>query len=136
MAGIVKVVFTTSTFVIIWVIIVLLPIRMAVLFRVLSVTNKLTKGGSFSFVENGNGGGDFYMGNMMNDAIDNLAKVESVAHELFHGFLHENGQGGASIANELEANLFGKAVGLNWQISTDNWVGGSAMHTKKLSILY
>ena len=46
------------------------------------------------------------------------ANVEGVAHELFHGLQHEKGQGGASIHNEVEANVYGFRVAQNWWAST------------------
>jgi hypothetical protein len=37
----------------------------------------------------------------------------SISHELFHGYQHENGQGGASIFNEVEAYVF------SWRVTKD-----------------
>ena len=91
-----------------------------------NLINKVTKEGTFAFIPTKSGGGNLYMGNIMDNEISNLSKVESTAHELFHGYQYEKGQHGASIYNELEANLFGISVGLNWQISTENWQGGSS----------
>jgi len=60
------------------------------------------------------GGGNIYAKLLLNSNISDFAKVEGVAHELFHGFQHEKGQGGASVFNEVEASVFGYSVAQNW----------------------
>lgn len=66
--------------------------------------------GTHSFTENKDGGGMLKMGESF--------RLESLAHEMFHGYQHEMGQGGASIFNEVEANLFGYSVA--FQYAYDN----------------
>ena len=51
------------------------------------------------FQKDGKGGGTMYMGG-------NLNSSDYLAHELFHGYQEMKGQGGLSIHNEVEANLF------------------------------
>lgn len=41
----------------------------------------------------------------------------------FRGKIHQHG---ASIHNELEANLYGRAIGLNQQMNTENWWAGGS----------
>lgn len=62
-------------------------------------------------VEKESGGGKILAGALMNNT-PSAQKLENTAHELFHAFQHENGQGGASINNELGAYLFGQAVAM------------------------
>ena len=79
-----------------------------------TVINEMTKDGSptFTFTNeslkndgtgrfdpNGKGGGTMYMGGKLDEG-------DYLAHELFHGYQELKGQGGASIHNEVEANLF------------------------------
>ena len=51
------------------------------------------------FDPDGKGGGTMYMGGRLNND-------DYLAHELFHGYQELKGQGGTSIHNEVEANLF------------------------------
>lgn len=46
----------------------------------------------------------------MTSGFEKSQGIESLAHELFHGVQHEQGQGGASIFNEVEAYVFGVVV--------------------------
>ncbi len=63
-------------------------------------TNESLKNdGTGRFQKDGNNGGTMYM----NGQLDN---ADYLAHELFHGYQELKGQGGASIHNEVEANLF------------------------------
>ena len=48
-----------------------------------------------------------------------IKNLETTAHELFHGYQHENGQGGASIFNEVEAYAFGYAVAFQYALDNE-----------------
>jgi RHS repeat-associated protein len=74
--------------------------------NIFSVTNEVSSTGNPAFASNANGGGTLKMGNSTN--------LNAISHELFHGYQHENGQGGASIFNEVEAYLFA------WSVSSEN----------------
>ena len=50
--------------------------------------------------------GNILAGVLTNSNISSFSKVEGVAHELFHGYQCEKGQGGASVFNEVEAGVF------------------------------
>jgi len=81
--------------------------------------------GALAFAGSDEGGGQIHAGELLNENLAEGAKLESTAHELFHGYQHENGQGGASIFNEVEAMVFGVAV--STQYSFDNMtIGGGA----------
>ena len=71
--------------------------------------------GTFQFLENAEGGGVIKAGLFMDNTISEYTNVESTAHELFHAFQYENGQGGASVYNEVEANVFSSAIATNWR---------------------
>lgn len=72
--------------------------------NIFAVTNQSSSTeGTNSFIENRNGGAIMKMGKDF--------PLEKIAHEMFHGYQHEMGQGGASIFNEVEAYLFGYSVG-------------------------
>jgi RHS repeat-associated protein len=77
---------------------------------------------ALSFRESENGGGDIYAGKLLDSGISDYSKVESTAHELFHGFQYEKGQGGASIFNEVEARVYSGVISSNWAEST-NYIG-------------
>ena len=63
-------------------------------------TNESLKNdGTGRFDPNGKGGGTMYMGGKLDEG-------DYLAHELFHGYQELKGQGGASIHNEVEANIF------------------------------
>ena len=74
---------------------------------------------ALQFSEAVGGGGDIYAGLLTNSKYSNYRKVESVSHELFHGFQYEKGQGGTSIFNEVEANVYSSVIATNWANSTD-----------------
>ena len=59
----------------------------------------LTNDGTGRFQKDGKKGGTMYMGGKLNEG-------DYLAHELFHGYQELKGQGGASIHNEVEANIF------------------------------
>ena len=67
---------------------------------VFTFTNEsLNNDGTGRFQKDGNKGGIMYMGGKLNEG-------DYLAHELFHGYQELKGQGGASIHNEVEANIF------------------------------
>jgi len=80
-----------------------------------NVTNKQSSNGTAGFNGFVNGGGELLM-NGSNDVLN-------IAHEMFHAFQHEKGQGGTSIANELEAYLF--SDGINLQLNGGMGAAGS-----------
>jgi RHS repeat-associated protein len=69
------------------------------------------KGGenSAQFVGNENGGGKINAAVLMGGASEG-AKLESVSHELFHGFQTLQGNTGATVQREVEAYAFGMGV--------------------------
>ncbi|MDD4727443.1 MAG: RHS repeat-associated core domain-containing protein, partial [Dysgonamonadaceae bacterium] len=72
--------------------------------NIFEVTNQSSSTeGTGQFVEKENGGAIIKLGESFT--------LENIAHEMFHGYQHEMGQGGASIFNEVEAYLFGYTVG-------------------------
>ncbi|MFA5640997.1 MAG: RHS repeat-associated core domain-containing protein [Bacteroidales bacterium] len=74
-----------------------------------SITNNTTSvEGTAGFKGNEAGGGTLNMGS-------NTSLLD-FSHELFHGYQHEHGQGGASIFNEVEAYLFSDAVNSQYNI--------------------
>ena len=74
---------------------------------------------ALKFSEASGGGGDIYAGMLTNSKYSDFSKVEGVSHELFHGLQHENGQGGTSIFNEVEAYVYSSVIATNWLSSTD-----------------
>mgnify|MGYP002336011337 CR=1 FL=1 len=68
--------------------------------------------GTLSFAENKDGGGEIHAAALMNKETGLGEKIENTAHELYHGYQHENGQGGPSVNNEVEAYLFGRSIAL------------------------
>ncbi len=79
------------------------------------------------FAGSDEGGGQIHAGELLNENVAAGAKLESTAHELFHGYQHENGQGGASIFNEVEAMVF--SVSVETQYSFDNKTMGGRSST-------
>ncbi|MET3878878.1 DUF6443 domain-containing protein [Chitinophaga sp. OAE865] len=67
---------------------------------------------ALQFQENADGGGKIWAGALMKNT-PSVQKLENTAHELFHGYQHENKQSGASVNNEVGAYLFGQAVAMN-----------------------
>ena len=59
----------------------------------------LKKDNTGRFQGDGKEGGTMYMGGKLNSS-------DYLAHELFHGYQEMKGQGGPSVHNEVEANLF------------------------------
>jgi hypothetical protein len=58
----------------------------------------------------------------MNQKASEYSKIASTGHELFHGLQSEYGQGGASVYNEIEADVFSYKVADNWSYNT-NYIG-------------
>jgi hypothetical protein len=81
---------------------------------------------SFQFSESLNGGGDLCAAALNNPKVSIFNKVESIVQELFHGLQYLKGQGGASIFNEVEANVYSNIVANNWMNNTDNFGAGGA----------
>ena len=76
------------------------------------VIDAIGKTGDLQFVVNNSGiGGSMFAGALLSDSYDLTLGVESVSHELFHALQYKEGQGGASITNEVEAYVFGYIVG-------------------------
>jgi RHS repeat-associated protein len=73
-----------------------------------NLTNEKSKGGA-GFIENENGGKFNMNGN--ND-------VMNISHEMFHAFQYDNGQGGASSFNEIEAYAFSQGVFTEYAMNT------------------
>lgn len=73
--------------------------------NVFNITNNVSQEGTAGFKGNKTGGGVLNM--------NGNTDLASVAHELFHDYQHEKGQGGASILNEVEAYVF------CWTVATD-----------------
>lgn len=59
------------------------------------------------------GGGEIKAGALLNDYMQEGQKIESVAHELFHGYQSEKGERGATVNREVGAYLFGRAIATN-----------------------
>jgi len=78
-----------------------------------------TKDNTKGFLPNSDGGGMFLMGNNFT--------LEQAAHEIFHGYQQEMGQGGKSIFNEVESYLYGYSV--SFQYSMDNHIAMSGTST-------
>jgi len=84
--------------------------------------NGNTVDGALEFDGDKSGGGTIYAATLMGKTSE-YSKIESTSHELFHGLQHELGQGGASIFNEVEANVYGSMIASKWSYNTD-YVGG------------
>jgi hypothetical protein len=80
--------------------------------------------GTLSFKENEDGGGIINAASLMEEDISESTKLEALGHELFHGYQHEQGQGGASIMNEVEANLFGYGTALEYALNNESFSSG------------
>jgi len=74
---------------------------------------------ALQFNEAAGGGGDIKAGLLTNSKYSDYTKIEGVSHELFHGFQYEKGQGGASVFNEVEADVYSSVIATNWTNSTD-----------------
>jgi RHS repeat-associated protein len=81
--------------------------------------------GTLSFNENEDGGGIINAASLMENGLAESTKLESTAHELFHGYQHEQGQGGASIMNEVEANIFGYGTALEYSLNNGSFASSS-----------
>ena len=81
-----------------------------------SFVNKESSGGkrSAQFVpDDENGGGTIKAAVLLGDRITNGQKLETTAHELFHGYQIDNGQNRVSTNNEVGAYLYGRGVSLS-----------------------
>jgi hypothetical protein len=90
---------------------------------------------SMSFSPGKDGGGTINAAALLNPDIQAGQKLESTAHELFHGFQYENGQRGAAtngINNEVGAYLFGKSIAL----SAGYPISGFGNKYARLSVCY
>ncbi|HQC39527.1 MAG TPA: RHS repeat-associated core domain-containing protein [Candidatus Dojkabacteria bacterium] len=69
---------------------------------------------ALSFAKSDNGGGEIHAGALLGDKMQEGQKLETTAHELFHGYQSEKGQTSngslATVNNEVGAYLFGRAV--------------------------
>ncbi len=72
-----------------------------------------------AFDKNKGGGGTIKAGALMSGKLQEGQKLETTAHELYHGYQHEYRQKG-TINNEVGAYLFGRAVYYNYQMNNDN----------------
>jgi RHS repeat-associated protein len=57
--------------------------------------------------------GQIHAGAFMNKKVQYSQKIESTAHELFHGYQNEFGETGATINREIGAYLFGRSITAN-----------------------
>ena len=74
------------------------------------------------------GGGEVNMALIMTGKFNDYQRIETIAHELYHGLQAEMGQGGASVFNEVTAYVYGLKVAENWKNSPvglieDSWNG-------------
>ncbi len=81
--------------------------------------------GTLSFKGNEEGGGTINAAGLMEKGIGEARKLESTAHELFHGYQHEQGQGGASIMNEVEAHLIGYGIALEYSLNNETFASST-----------
>jgi RHS repeat-associated protein len=71
---------------------------------------------SLSFMPGEKGGGTINAAALINSDLQSGQKLDGTAHELFHGYQYENGQGGVAlngVNNEVGAYLFGKSIALS-----------------------
>ena len=79
--------------------------------NVFTFVNKGTDKAVAGFLGNAdNGGGKILAKGLTSGNLSEAAKVEGIAHELFHGFQHMNGNTSLSINREVESFIFGQAV--------------------------
>ena len=57
---------------------------------------------------------------IMTGKFNDYQRIETIAHELYHGLQAEMGQGGASVFNEVTAYVYGLKVAENWKKSSGN----------------
>jgi RHS repeat-associated protein len=100
---------------------------------------------ALSFAKSENGGGEVHAGALMGDKMQEGQKLESTAHELFHGYQYEKGQtlngSLATVNNEVGAYLFGRAVSLSADYGTstnfgNNTVAGQAYDQAMNSLIF
>ena len=93
--------------------------------NVFAITNAPGSGNNFQFIETPNGGGTVLAGALMSNSFEQSLGIESLAHELFHAVQSNEGQGGASIFNEVEAYAFGYMISSNYYDNTDIMIQSS-----------
>ena len=78
-----------------------------------------------SFAKSQNGGGEIHAGALIADRMQEGEKLESTAHELFHGYQYEKGQtmNGSmrTVNNEVGAYLFGRAVYYSYEMEKEGY---------------
>ena len=82
--------------------------------------------------------GEVNAGALMTDKIQYSQKIESSAHELFHGYQKEFGETGATINREVGAYLFGRAVATNLGYGTlgfGNFTPSGELYEKSMTNL-
>ena len=72
------------------------------------------------FDEYEGGGGRIDAGALL-AGMDDSQALGATAHELFHGYQHENGQGGSSIMNEVEAYMFEYSLQNEYAFKSENF---------------
>ncbi len=70
-----------------------------------------------------NGGAQIHAASLMEAGTTKRSQLESVAHELFHGFQREKGQNPATVNGEVGAYLYGRGVAANSKYSTTGMMG-------------
>ena len=78
------------------------------------------------FDEYEGGGGRIDAGALL-AGMDASQALGSTAHELFHGYQTENGQGGGSIMNEVEAYMFEYSLQNEYEFKSENFAFGSTI---------
>ena len=82
-------------------------------------TNSQSSGGERTFQfdikdqKYAKGGAQIRASEILNTNLESIQKVESIAHELFHGLQRENNRNPATINAEVEAYLFGRGIGIS-----------------------
>ena len=90
-----------------------------------SITNEKSAEGTAGIKENSSGGAKIYM--------NGNTGLAEVAHELFHGYQHEHGQGGKSIHNEVEAYAYSIGVTTSYARMNNMCFGGSFLNSRNSS---
>jgi Effector protein len=82
------------------------------------INQKPTSGATATFGPNSvinPSGGTIKAGNLVGGRLDEMAKLDVVAHELFHAYQNENKEFGPSVNNEVGGYLFGAGVVADYQ---------------------
>ena len=85
---------------------------------------------SAQFIRENEGGGVIKAAVLLNNDVFEGQKIETTAHELFHGYQNDNGQWIPSTNNEVGAYLFGRAVVLTLANYGINAFGNSTTEGK------